>query len=197
MRDIEVLTIQVLLIGFLAALSAGPFQRKFYLRVHSRGVLLRVGLGGLKIARTGGIWYFSHFHILTRVTLDTFRLSVTQRVITSDLQQPTLDVSFFVRVLNEDSSIRSASRYLTGEPPSHSQLASPIRMITHESIRRVAQDRLETYVRIGAASVTLEQILSNHVPWLLEGLLHLSGDLSHYGLVVETPTVDRVIINQI
>jgi len=185
--------IQAALIGFLLTFAGPYLRRKFYMRPLSGEAFVRVGLGGLRIVREReGCWFFSHFHIINRIPLHTFRLSITQRVITRDLREPTLDVSFFIRVLDHDDSLRSAARSLTGDPPLQSQWANPIRTITPSSIARLIQTRLETHVRIGAASATFEQMLSNEVHWLLEWLPQLSGDLSHYGLVIETMTVDRV-----
>ena len=187
----EALATRLFLLSLLGVVALPYLRRKFYIQPLAGDTFLRVGLGGMKVVREReGCWFFSHFHILAQVPLRTFRVNITQRVITRDHRSVDLDVAFFVRVSNTDQDIKSAARSLTQDPGNHVP-AHPIRAVT-SSITNALETRLEVYLRLGAASVTFNQLLDRTIPWLQEGLSPLIEDLRPYGLTLETATLNQI-----
>lgn len=187
----EVSALRVLLIGFLLALSYPIFRREFYLCTTASEAFVYTFLYKMRVIRDGGCWFFSHFNTLTRVPLSTFRLDVTQRIIDRDRLEAIIDVAFYLRILDHDEGIQSAAASFT-EPVPPVPFAQPIRVVTPYSVGRMLEPRLESYLRRGASSVTLEELLSRSVPWLQEGQQILSDDLYHQGLSIESITLTRV-----
>jgi uncharacterized membrane protein YqiK len=190
----EVTAIRALLVGFLLVLGYPILRRRFYLRPLSGEILFRTGVGGVRIVRErGGCWFFSHLHTLTIVHLSTFRLNVTQRVITRDQRDATVDVAFYFRILDVDQSIQSAARSFTQNAANPGPSVNPIRHLTPYSVSRVIEHQLSAAIRIGVYAFTLEELLLRPNQWLEVGLQFLAYDLSHYGLVIENSNTERIM----
>lgn len=186
-HDLGTVTSAVMVVsGIVLAIVSGVLMiiAKLYQKTRANEVLVRTGMGGLRVIKDGGAIVIPVVHQLMRVPLESIRLEMERKgadgLITGDKLRADIKAEFFVRVMPEDADVMNASRSLGDK------LTDPVK------VRSIVEDKLVSALRNAAAKKTLEELNSNRDSFMEEVVRIVTSDLKHDGLTLVSVTISKL-----
>jgi flotillin len=157
---------------------------RLYVKTKASEAFVRTGMGGLRVIKDGGSVVVPVIHQIVKISLRTMRLDVGREgpdaLITKDKLRADIKAEFFVRVMPDDDSIKSAARSF-GE-----------KMDDERYVGRLVEDKLISALRTIAATKTLEDLNSQRDEFVKQVTEIVTPDLAHNGLTLEVATISRL-----
>lgn len=126
---------------------------KLYQRSTTELSFVRTGFLGEKVAISGGAFVFPVVHDVTRVNMNTLRISVghfdKDALITQDRLRINIEADFYVRVKPERQAVAAAARTLGG------------RTLSVDAMRQLLEARFNDALRTAAAEQPMEALHEN------------------------------------
>lgn len=123
---------------------------KLYQRSTTEQSFVRTGFLGGKVVISGGAFVIPVLHEITRVNMNTMRISVSHRdenaLITQDRLRVNVDADFYIRVTPEKGAVNAAARSLGS------------RTSSVDAIRSLLEARFNDALRTAAAQQTMEAL---------------------------------------
>lgn len=174
----------ILLVIVLAALVV--LAAVFYVRATNEVSLVKTGVGGRKVIADGGTIALPYFHEISRVNMQTIRMSVhcggEASLITQDRLRVDVGAEVYVSVKPEAEAISRASQTL-GK-----------RLFQPEQLKGLLDGMVIDALRSEAAKMTLDDLHENRSAFVANVQAALADPLSRYGL--EMDSVSLIALDQ-
>ncbi|MBC7204579.1 MAG: flotillin family protein, partial [Pusillimonas sp.] len=155
---------------------------RLYQRSTTDLAFVRTGFLGEKVAISGGAFVFPVVHDVTRVNMNTLRLSVrhfdSHALITQDRLRINIEADFYVRVRHERSAVAAAARTMGS------------RTLSADSMRELLEARFTDALRTAAAEQPMEALHENRGAYSKR-----VGELASTGLEASGLEIDSVSIS--
>lgn len=172
----------ILLIAIVAVLVV--LAAWFYERATNEVSLVKTGVGGRKVVIDGGTLAIPYFHEITRVNMQTLRLSVArtgdQSLITNDRLRVDVGAEFYVSVQPEAEAIARAAQTL-GK-----------RLFQPDQLRALIDGMLVDAMRSVAARLTMDELHENRAQFVAEVRAALVEPLGRYGLQIDSVSLSAL-----
>lgn len=165
----------ILLIVIVAALIV--VAAWFYERATNEVSLVKTGIGGRKVVIDGGTLAAPYFHEITRVNMQTIRMSVARvsesALITKDRLRVDVGAEFYVSVRPEAEAITRAAQTL-GK-----------RLFQADQLKALLDGMMIDALRSVAARMTMDELHETRAAFVAEVHEALTGPLAKYGLQID------------
>ncbi|HCN73752.1 MAG TPA: flotillin [Pusillimonas sp.] len=155
---------------------------RLYQRSTTDLAFVRTGFLGEKVAISGGAFVFPVVHDVTRVNMNTLRLSVrhfdNHALITQDRLRINIEADFYVRVRHERSAVAAAARTMGS------------RTLSADAMRELLEARFTDALRTAAAEQPMEALHENRGAYSKR-----VGELASAGLEASGLEIDSVSIS--
>lgn len=155
---------------------------RLYQRSTTDLAFVRTGFLGEKVAISGGAFVFPVVHDVTRVNMNTLRLSVrhfdNNALITQDRLRINIEADFYVRVRHERSAVAAAARTMGS------------RTLSADAMRELFEARFTDALRTAAAEQPMEALHENRGAYSKR-----VGELASTGLEASGLEIDSVSIS--
>ncbi len=172
----------ILLIAIVAVLVV--LAAWFYERATNEVSLVKTGVGGRRVVIDGGTLAIPYFHEITRVNMQTLRLSVArtgdQSLITNDRLRVDVGAEFYVSVQPEAKAIARAAQTL-GK-----------RLFQPDQLRALIDGMLVDAMRSVAARLTMDELHENRAQFVAEVRGALIEPLGRYGLQIDSVSLSAL-----
>lgn len=162
----------------LVLIIIGLIFSRLYQRASAEQSLVRTGLGGLKVALSGGAIALPVFHEIVPINMKTLKLEVSRSMrdslITKDRMRVDVVVAFFVRVQPTIEGIATAAQTL-GQ-----------RTLSPEDLRQLVEDKFVDALRSTAAQMTMQDLQDAREKFVQGVQSTVSEDLAKNGLELES-----------
>ena len=156
----------------------------FYKRASKEIAFVRTGLGGEKVAKTGGALVIPGLHEVIDVHMSTLRLEVQrikeQSVITKDRMRVDVIAEFYVHVAPDLNAISVAASTLG------------TRTKNAEDLREIVEGKFIDAIRSTAAEMTMEDLHEQRKIFIGKVREAVEGDLSRNGLELEAASLTQL-----
>ncbi len=156
----------------------------FFKRASKEIAFVRTGLGGEKVAKTGGALVIPGLHEVIDVYMSTLRLEVQrikeQSVITKDRMRVDVIAEFYVHVAPDLNAISVAAATLG------------TRTKTADDLREIVEGKFIDAIRSTAAEMTMEDLHEQRKNFIGKIREAVEGDLSRNGLELETASLTQL-----
>jgi len=156
----------------------------FYKRASKEIAFVRTGLGGEKVAKTGGALVIPGLHEVIEVFMSTLRLEVQrvkeQSVITKDRMRVDITAEFYVHVAPDLNAISVAASTLG------------TRTNNAEDMREIVEGKFIDAIRSTAAEMTMEELHEQRKTFIGKIREAVAGDLSRNGLELEAASLTQL-----
>jgi uncharacterized membrane protein YqiK len=156
----------------------------FYERATNEVSLVKTGVGGRRVVIDGGTLAIPYFHEITRVNMQTLRLSVArtgdQSLITNDRLRVDVGAEFYVSVQPEAEAIARAAQTL-GK-----------RLFQPDQLRALIDGMLVDAMRSVAARLTMDELHENRAQFVAEVRGALIEPLGRYGLQIDSVSLSAL-----
>jgi uncharacterized membrane protein YqiK len=156
----------------------------FYKRASKEIAFVRTGLGGEKVAKTGGALVIPGLHEVIDVYMNTVRLEVQrakeQSVITKDRMRVDIIAEFYVHVAPDLNAISMAASTLG------------TRTKSGEDLREIVEGKFIDAIRSTAAEMTMEDLHEQRKTFIGKIRAAVEGDLSRNGLELEAASLTQL-----
>lgn len=156
----------------------------FYKRASKEIAFVRTGLGGEKVAKTGGALVIPGLHEVIDVYMSTVRLEVQrikeQSVITKDRMRVDVIAEFYVHVAPDLNAISIAASTLG------------TRTKSAEVLREIVEGKFIDAIRSSAAELTMEELHEQRKAFIGKIREAVEGDLSRNGLELEAASLTQL-----
>lgn len=156
----------------------------FYKRASKEIAFVRTGLGGEKVAKTGGALVIPGLHEVIDVYMNTVRLEVQrikeQSVITQDRMRVDVTAEFYVHVAPDLNAISMAASTLG------------TRTKSGEDLREIVEGKFIDAIRSTAAEMTMEDLHEQRKNFIGKIREAVTGDLSRNGLELEAASLTQL-----
>lgn len=129
-------------VGLIVLFVLGLMVAKLYQRSSKEVAFVRTGAGGPKVIKDGGALILPVFHDVTKVNMNTMKLTVnrkeTEALITFDRMRVDVGVEFYVRVKQDEAAISMAAQTLGSKTMEPSQLRDLVEGKFVDALRSVA-----------------------------------------------------------
>jgi uncharacterized membrane protein YqiK len=156
----------------------------FYKRASKEIAFVRTGLGGEKVAKTGGALVIPGLHEVIDVYMNTVRLEVQrikeQSVITKDRMRVDVTAEFYVHVAPDLNAISMAA----------STLGTRTRI--GEDLKEIVEGKFIDAIRSTAAEMTMEDLHEQRKAFIRKIREAVESDLSRNGLELEAASLTQL-----
>ncbi|UCD83167.1 MAG: flotillin family protein [Desulfobacterales bacterium] len=156
----------------------------FYKRASKEIAFVRTGLGGEKVAKTGGAIVIPGLHEVIDVYMNTLRLEVQrvkdQSVITKDRMRVDVIAEFYVHVAPDLNAISTAASTLGARTKSAADL------------KEIVEGKFIDTIRSTAAEMTLEELHEQRKAFIGKIRAAVEEDLSRNGLELEAASLTQL-----
>ncbi|MDX5383040.1 MAG: flotillin [Rhodobacterales bacterium] len=166
----------IVLIVIAAALIA--LAAWFYQRATNEVALVKTGIGGRRVVIDGGTLALPYFHEITRVNMQTIRMTVTRigeaALITKDRLRVDVGADFYVSVTPQADAITRAAQTL-GK-----------RLFQPDQLRGLIDGMMIDALRSVAARMTMDELHENRAQFVREVRESLAEAMANYGLQLDS-----------
>ncbi len=145
---------------------------------------VRTGFLGQKVAISGGAFVIPVLHEVTRVNMNTMRISLghfdDNALITQDRLRVNVEADFYVRVRPERSSVAAAARTLGS------------RTLSVDGMRQLLEARFNDALRTAAAEQALEQLHENRGAYSRRVRELAGAGLDASGLEIDSVSISKL-----
>ena len=157
---------------------------KLYQRSTPEMALVRTGLGGERVAISGGALVIPVVHEATRVAMTLLRIGVSHRdqdaLITQDRLRVNVDADFYVRVRNDRASVATAARTLG------------TKTANIEAMRALLGARFDDALRTAAARHGMETLHEDRGAFAAEVRALAAQGIEQSGLEIDSVAISRL-----
>ena len=157
---------------------------RLYQRSTPELAFVRTGLGGEKVAISGGALVVPVVHEVTRVSMNLMRISLSHHdqnaLITQDRLRINVDADFYVRVKNDKAAVAAAARTLG------SKTTSP------DGMRILLEARFNDALRTAAARHTMEALHEDRGGFSAEVRSLASSGIDASGLEIDSVSISKL-----
>lgn len=154
-----------------------------YQRSTTEQSFVRTGFLGGKVVISGGAFVIPVLHEVTRVNMNTIRISVSHRdenaLITQDRLRVNVDADFYIRVTPEKVTVNAAARSLGA------------RTNSVEAIRSLLEARFNDALRTAAAQQTMEVLHEDRGSFSAKVRELASSGISSNGLEIDKVSISK------
>lgn len=166
----------IVLIVIAAALIA--LAAWFYERATNEVALVKTGIGGRRVIIDGGTLALPYFHEITRVNMQTIRMTVARTgdaaLITKDRLRVDVSADFYVSVTPQADTITRAAQTL-GK-----------RLFQPDQLRGLIDGMMIDALRSVAARMTMDELHENRAQFVREVREGLAEAMANYGLQLDS-----------
>ncbi|MDD9709013.1 flotillin domain-containing protein [Seohaeicola sp. SP36] len=166
----------IVLIVIAAALIA--LAAWFYERATNEVALVKTGIGGRRVIIDGGTLALPYFHEITRVNMQTIRMTVSRTgeaaLITKDRLRVDVGADFYVSVTPQAETITRAAQTL-GK-----------RLFQPDQLRGLIDGMMIDALRSVAARMTMDELHENRAQFVREVREGLAEAMANYGLQLDS-----------
>ncbi len=166
----------IVLIVIAAALIA--LAAWFYERATNEVALVKTGIGGRRVIIDGGTLALPYFHEITRVNMQTIRMTVARTgdaaLITKDRLRVDVGADFYVSVTPQADTITRAAQTL-GK-----------RLFQPDQLRGLIDGMMIDALRSVAARMTMDELHENRAQFVREVREGLAEAMANYGLQLDS-----------
>jgi uncharacterized membrane protein YqiK len=166
----------IVLIVIAAALIA--LAAWFYQRATNEVALVKTGIGGRRVIIDGGTLALPYFHEITRVNMQTIRMTVARTgeaaLITKDRLRVDVGADFYVSVTPQADAITRAAQTL-GK-----------RLFQPDQLRGLIDGMMIDALRSVAARMTMDELHENRAQFVREVREGLAEAMANYGLQLDS-----------
>lgn len=157
---------------------------KLYQRSTPELAFVRTGLGGEKVAISGGALVVPVVHEVTRVNMNLMRISLSHHdqnaLITQDRLRVNVDADFYVRVRNEKAAVAAAARTLGSKTTSS------------DGMRVLLEARFNDALRTAAAKKPMEALHEDRGGFSTEVRALASHGIEASGLEIDSVSISKL-----
>lgn len=166
----------IVLIVIAAALIA--LAAWFYQRATNEVALVKTGIGGRRVIIDGGTLALPYFHEITRVNMQTIRMTVARTgeaaLITKDRLRVDVGADFYVSVTPQADTITRAAQTL-GK-----------RLFQPDQLRGLIDGMMIDALRSVAARMTMDELHENRAQFVRDVRESLAEAMANYGLQLDS-----------
>lgn len=166
----------IVLIVIVAALVV--LAAWFYERATNEVALVKTGIGGRRVIIDGGTLALPYFHEITRVNMQTIRMTVSRTgeaaLITKDRLRVDVGADFYVSVTPQADTITRAAQTL-GK-----------RLFQPDQLRGLIDGMMIDALRSVAARMTMDELHENRAQFVREVRETLAEAMANYGLQLDS-----------
>jgi uncharacterized membrane protein YqiK len=156
---------------------------KLYQRSTTEQSFVRTGFLGGKVVISGGAFVIPVLHEVTRVNMNTIRISVSHRdenaLITQDRLRVNVDADFYIRVTAEKAAVNAAARSLGS------------RTNSVDAIRSLLEARFNDALRTAAAQQTMEALHEDRGAFSTKVKELASAGMSANGMEIDKVSISK------
>ncbi|MEE4345241.1 MAG: flotillin family protein, partial [Paracoccaceae bacterium] len=150
----------------------------FYQRATNEVALVKTGIGGRRVIIDGGTLALPYFHEITRVNMQTIRMTVARTgeaaLITKDRLRVDVGADFYVSVTPQADAITRAAQTL-GK-----------RLFQPDQLRGLIDGMMIDALRSVAARMTMDELHENRAQFVREVRESLAEAMANYGLQLDS-----------
>ncbi|MCU0906861.1 MAG: SPFH domain-containing protein [Rhodobacteraceae bacterium] len=172
MAAITWIILALVVVAVLVVLAANFFQR-----ATNEVALVRTGLGGRRVVVDGGVLAVPYFHEITKVNMQTLRMTVARTgegsLITKDRLRVDVGADFYASVTPTADAITRAAQTL-GK-----------RLFQPDQLRGLIDGMMIDALRSVAARMTMDELHENRADFVREVKAALAEAMANYGLQLD------------
>ena len=157
---------------------------RLYQRSTPELAFVRTGLGGEKVAISGGALVVPVVHEVTRVNMNLMRISLAHHdqnaLITQDRLRVNVDADFYVRVRNDKAAVAAAARTLGAKTTSA------------DGMRMLLEARFNDALRTAAAKKPMEELHEDRGGFSAEVRALASHGIEASGLEIDSVSISKL-----